>query len=665
MLKEILKGNKAPSKEKSSEKKQKNRRINSVLNNFDLFKKINLNKKAFPKKDKVSNFKLIIKKNNNKKIKYKQINPNKTKNSPYSRNNKNFLINNSCTIKRSIDKLNSISNFKSFNFDTYEYRGMLNDQKLISSYNLNNKEIKEKENENGNQNLYEKKSNVYLNSAKSGDKLFINKLEQEFEVRCLKNKLKNLKNKNKSLNQQLDNIKEKNRIIKNEAIREQNKRKEIICSFINICKDIFNNEEEDDDESNKFKNILLNLMDLKYKYENIILENDFISNVGTLFSLANIFNDNFYDNKRNNSNNNLYHNIKNLIKLKTKYLNTIKKYKLLQIKNKKYFIYCSNLLKFFNLNDLDTLYNTLITTKSINDKETRKLSRMKKVLFNSINNNKSRRNINKSVDNLKNLKKFPINFNSNFNYSDLQKYFIEHNKNKKYSKERYLTLKTEKSDCFTEREREREKEEDREEEEEEEEGVRLNIKNNICNKTIKTESRNINYFLGRNITSLRNISKNENSSNKICRIKNYAKNVNKIRNQGIDNEKEKGSKSLFFTSICKIKEVPYKNILIKKNNENNNNENLISSKKHTYNNENKSEEKNCNYRLYKYYKHALKNKLNNNINTNIINVKKTFNNNLKENLIKKKNKIEKNNSYNNNIKIKKKSLNIRANKNYY
>ena len=662
MLKEILKGNKNPSKEKSAEKKQRNRRINSVLNNFDLFKKINLNKKGLQKNDKVNSFKLIIK--NSTKIKQKQINSNKLKTSPYSRNkNNNLLINNSCTFKRSIDKLNSISNFKSYNFDTYEYMDMLNEKNLISTYNLRNNEIDGKENQNGNQNLYERKSNVYLNSAKNGDKLFINNLEKEIEIRCLKKKLKNLKNKNKSLIQQLDNIKEKNNKIKTQAIEEQNKRKDIICSFINIYNDIFNNEEEDDDESNKFKFILLNLMNLKYKYENILLENEFISSVGTLFSLSNIFNDNFYDNKRNNNNNNLYYNIKNIIKLKVKYLNCIKKYKLLQTKNKKYFTYCSNLLKEFNLNDLDTLYNTLNNIKSINDNETRKYSRMKKVLFNSINHNNRRRNINKSVDNLKKLKKYPINFNFNFNYSDLQKYFIEHNKNKKYIKERYMTLKTEKSDCLTEREREREREKEKEEEGEEE-GFRFN-KRNICNNTIKNESRNVNYFLGGNIKSLRNINKDKNNNKKMCIIKNYVKNVDKIKHQGLDNDKEKGSKSSFFNSITKRKEAPYNNILIKKNNQNINYENIINSKIHSNSNEIKSEEKVCNSRLKKFYNHALKNKLNNTINTNIFNVKKIFNSNLKDNSKKRKNKSEKNNSYNNNIKIKKKSLKIRANKNYY
>jgi hypothetical protein len=217
-----------------------------------------------------------------------------------------LLINNSCSFKSCIDKLNSISNFKSYNFDTYEYIDVLNDKNLVSSYNLRNNEIEEKENQNGNQTLYERKSNVYLNSAKNNSKLFTNNLEKEFEIRCLKKKLKNLKNKNKSLIQQLDNINEKNNIIKTEMIEEQNKRKDIICSFINSCNDIFNNEEEDDDESNRFKNLLLNLMDLEYKYENIILENEFISNIGTLFSLSNIFNDNFYDNKKNDNNNNLY-----------------------------------------------------------------------------------------------------------------------------------------------------------------------------------------------------------------------------------------------------------------------------------------------------------------------------------------------------------------------
>ena len=133
----------------------------------------------------------------------------------------------------------------------------------------------------------------------------------------------------------------------------------------------------------------------------------------------------------------------------------------------------------------------------------------------------------------------------------------------------------------------------------------------------------------------------------------------------MDNDKEKGSKSLFFTSIIKTKEAPYKNILIKKNNQNINYENNINSKTHTYSNQIKSEEKDNNSRLKNYYNYALKNKLNNTINTNIINVKKIFKNNVKDNSNKRKNKSEKNNSYINNIKIKKKSLNIKVNNNYY
>ena len=610
MLKDLLKGNKNSSKEKSLEKKLKNRRMNSVLNNFDLFKKINIKKRPLQKEEKVNSFKLIIKNSNNKKIEQKKIISNKKNNSPYSRSNNNFLINNSCSIRRNIDKLNCISNFKSFHFDTSEYRNLLKDKNLLSNYNLNNNEIKEKENQNGNQNLYENHNNIYLNSAKNTNNAFINHLDQEFEIRHLKKKLKNLKNKNKSLIQQLDNIKEKNDIIKIEINEEQSKRKKIICSFINICSDVFNNDNEVDEGNNRFKNILLNLMDLKLKFENIFLENEFISNIGILFSLTNIFSENFYDNKRNNSNNNIYHNIKDLIKLKTNYLNSIKKYKLLQIKNKKYFKYCSNLLEKLNLNDLDNLYNYINTIKSINEKENRKLKRMKNVLLNSINNNK-RRNINKSVDNLTNLKKYPINFNSNFTYSDLQNYFNEYNKNKNYFKERYFTIKTEESEFFdslTDREIEKEV------------------------KEKKKGTKNINYFLSGNIKNFKKIIKNGNNHKKICRIENYAKNVDKIKHQKMEIDKEKGSKSLYFNSLYKSKDSPYSNILIKKNNLNINYEKKNNSKKHIYRNETKSEEKDNNDRLNKYYNHALKNKLNNS-NTNnfkVISVKKVFNRNIKK-----------------------------------
>ena len=610
MLKDLLKGNKNTSKEKSLEKKHKNRRMNSVLNNFDLFKKINIKKRPLQKEEKVNSFKLIIKNSNNKKIEQKKIISNKTNNSPYSRSNNNFLINNSCSIRRNIDKLNCISNFNSFHFDTSEYRNMFKDKNLLSNYNLNNNEIKEKENQNVNQNLYENHNNIYLNSAKNTNNAFINHLDQEIEIRRLKKKLKNLKNKNKSLIQQLENIKEKNDIIKIEINEEQSKRKEIICSFINICNDIFNNDNEVFEGNNRFKNILLNLMDFKLKFENIFLENEFISNIGILFSLTNIFSENFYDNKRNNSTNNIYHNIKDLIKLKTNYLNSIKKYKLLQIKNKKYFKYCSNLLENLNLNDLDNLYNYINTIKSINEKENRKLKRMKNVLLNSINTNK-RRNINKSVDNLTNLKKYPINFNSNFNYSDLQNYFNEYNKNKNYFKERYFTIKTEESEFFdslTDREIEKEVKEQ------------------------KKGTKNINYFLSGNIKNFKKIIKNGNNHKKICRIENYAKNVDKIKHQKMKIHKEKGSKSLYFNSLYKSKDSPYSNILIKKNNLNINYQKKINSKKHIYRNETKSEEKDNNDRLNKYYNHALKIILNNS-NTNnfkVISVKKIFNRNIKK-----------------------------------
>ena len=613
MLKELLKGNKNSSKEKSLEKKQKNRRMNSVLNNFDLFKKINIKKRPLQKEGKVNSFKLIIKNSNNKKIEQKKIISNKTNNSPYSRRNKKILINSSCSIRRNFDKLNCISNCKSFHFDTNEYRDKVKEKNLMSNYNLSNNEIKEKENQNYNQNLYEN-HNIYLNSAKNTNNVFINHLDQEFEIRHLKKKLKNLKNKNKSLIQQLDKIKEKNDIIKTEAKEEQSKRKEIICSFINICNDIFNNEDEIDSGNNRFKNILLNIMDLKYKYENIFLEDEFISNIGILFSLTNIFSDNFYDNKRNNSINNIYHNIKDLIKLKTNYLNSIKKNKLLQIKNKKYFKYCSNLLEKLNLNDLDNLYIYLKTIKSINEKENRKLKRMKNVLLNSINHNK-RRNINKSVDNLTNLKKYPINFNSNCNYSDLQNYFNEYNKNKKYLNKRYFTIKTEESEFFdslTDREIEKEVEEKK--------------------KSDKLNSKNINYFLSGNIKNFKKIIKNGNNHKKICRNENYAKNIDKIKHQKMENGKEKGSQSLFFNSINKSKDSPYNNTLIKKNNLNNNYVKNINSKNHIYRIETKSEEKNNNDRLNKYYNLALKNKLNN-TNTNnfkVIRVRKIFNRNIKE-----------------------------------
>ena len=632
MIKEILKGNINASKEESLNiKKRKNKRINSVLYNFDLFKRINLKKKSLPSQfEKVNSLK-IIHKNNDSKIKNNNLTQvNTSNNSKNKRNNKIF---NSYSLKRKKNKTKDFTNMKSFNDQINSSENLLN----ITNINRNEKyfrnnygigDIDEDEDENG-----QKTKKINIINLRYGNNLYNNNYEKELEIRQLKNKLEKLKKKNISLNQKLGYIIEQNNIIEKKTIKEQNKRKDIICSLIDINNNIFNKNDYQNESS--FKNLLFNLMDLKYKYGNAFLKNDFLSNLDILFSLSNILN----ENKNLNGTNNILNIIQKLIQFKGNYIDNIKKYKILQITNQKYYNYIMILLKKLNLNDLNSLHDYLVLIKSSNDEEIKKINRMKNVLYADENNSIERqKKINSSVDYLTTSNR--RNFSINFNYVDLQKYFIKHNRNKKsYSNGRNLTLKNEKINYLDKNE---------------EKGDIQRI-NNESFKGDKTFKKKIN-FIGKDIE-------------KIKRFKTNIIYMNKLKQKGIDlekeKEKEKENNSLYYPPKNKIKNIPHnyflKKKILMKNNKYENSMNV--SRNFTLNDENPLNKRNYN-RINKYSHNTFKNKLNNSTNINSFNVQKYFKKNikLKQNInenSKNINKSERNNDYNNNIKIKKKSLNLR------
>ena len=630
MIKEILKGNINASKEESLNiKKRKNKRINSVLYNFDLFKRINLKKKSLPSQfEKVNSLK-IIHKNNDSKIKNNNLTQvNTSNNSKNKRNNKIF---NSYSLKRKKNKTKDFTNMKSFNDQINSSENLLN----ITNINRNEKyfrnnygigDIDEDEDENG-----QKTKKINISNLRYGNNLYNNNYEKELEIRQLKNKLEKLKKKNISLNQKLGYIIEQNNIIEKKTIKEQNKRKDIICSLIDINNNIFNKNNYQNESS--FKNLLFNLMDLKYKYGNAFLKNDFLSNLDTLFSLSNILN----ENKNLNGTNNILNIIQKLIQFKGNYIDNIKKYKILQITNQKYYNYIMILLKKLNLNDLNSLHDYLVLIKSSNDEEIKKINRMKNVLYADENNSiKRQKKFNSSVDYLTTSNR--RNFSINFNYVDLQKYFIKHNRNKKsYSNGRNLTLKNEKINYLDKNE---------------EKGDIQRI-NNESFKGDKTFKKKIN-FIGKDIE-------------KIKRFKTNIIYMNKLKQKGIDleKEKEKENNSLYYPPKNKIKNIPHnyflKKKILMKNNKYENSMNV--SRNFTLNDENPLNKRNYN-RINKYSHNTFKNKLNNSTNINSFNVQKYFKKNikLKQNInenSKNINKSERNNDYNNNIKIKKKSLNLR------
>jgi hypothetical protein len=408
-----------------------------------------------------------------------------------------------------------------------------NDKYFRNNYGIG--DIDEEENENG-----QKKKKIYINNLRYGNNLYNNSYEKELEIRYLKNKLEKLKNKNISLNQKLGYIIEQNNIIEKKTIKEQNKRKDIICSLIDINNNIFNKNNYQNESS--FKNLLFNLMDLKYKYGNAFLKNDFLSNLDTLFSLSNILN----ENKNLNGTNNILNIIQKLIQFKGNYIDNIKKYKILQITNQKYYNYIMILLKKLNLNDLNSLHDYLVLIKSSNDEEIKKINRMKNVLYADENNSiKRQKKFNSSVDYLTTSNR--RNFSINFNYVDLQKYFIKHNRNKKsYSNGRNLTLKNEKINYLDKNE---------------EKGDIQRI-NNESFKGDKTFKKKIN-FIGKDIE-------------KIKRFKTNIIYMNKLKQKEInlekEKEKEKENNSLYYPPKNKIKNIPHnyflkKKILMKNNNQ--------------------------------------------------------------------------------------------------
>ena len=639
MIKEILQGNNNSREEPLTKRSNilfekninKNRRMNSVLNNFTIFKKISLKKKSVPNQLEKNNSLKIILANKNSNRNMKKISQTKSNNSisssqmtSYKNHSNSQSINNifnSCSLKRKNEISKEISSRKSLNFEERinSYENSLNSASNIrkkyfrKNINLDDGMYEMGAEENESENGCNKNKKIYIKNLKYENKLFLNNLEQEFEIRCLKKKIKKLKNKNISLTQKLDNYIEKNYIIGNKILKEQNKRKNIICSLININNNILNKRKYGEESS--YKNLLYILMNLKYNYENTLLKNDFLSNVDTLFSLANIFSEN---NKRNN----IYNNIKKLIRLKQKYIDDMKDYNLSQIKNKKYYDYCINLCQNLNINNIHSLYEYIKLIKSDIDEELRNLIGMKNILFDE--NKKKRMNINSSLDILKNQKRIAINYN----YFDLQKYFIESHKNKKNNTKNKRIRKENENNNFFDFFNENEK---------------------IGSKTIRNENR---IFYRNNREKCKNYTSLIGND-----IKSMTRFKTDLYNMNIDNEKgkEKG-KSLYYSSKIKISDIPYISHL----------NNRIEIK--NFNNDSNITLPNKSIKYNKFHTSNIINKFNNSTSINIENVKKILNRKITKNgdishneNYTKRNKYIKDfySNYNNIIRIKKKSLNLK------
>ena len=377
MIKEILQenNNKSLSKEKINQKK-----LNSILNGIDIYKKLNSIKKQYQHSyRKNKNLDLLLNKDENiyiKKVtnlKANSINPTK---------------------KEKIKTILERNKIVPFDQKIYTFR------ESIKKYNTKNND--------------ETKTDYISNRINSNREELINNLNKDFEIRCLHRKLEKLKMKNNELKYNLEKKKKKNYLLKYNSMKEQNNINNIFYSLMNIYNTFFQNKPNHNDNKLNFKNLLLDLMDLKYNYENITLINTFFQNLEQLIQLSFFF----------NNNDDIYSNITYLVKKKNQLIKDIYESKKHKEENKNYSELYKILCESFQANDLNTIFNHLKKIESDNENDIRKIIKMKNILFNIENSSSNRLNTNISMDKLRKNKRK----NLNLNYSDLQKFYFDNNK---------------------------------------------------------------------------------------------------------------------------------------------------------------------------------------------------------------------------------------------
>ena len=385
MIKEILQDNNNKS---LSREKINNKKFNSILNGFDILKKLKTIKKGGKNYTfrKNKNLKLLFNKNDN--IYIKKVTNLKTnylkKANKYIRNKILYRNNNVAPLEKGI---------------SYTQREVLNNNYII------NEEVKI-ENDND-KDLYSTERLNYI------DKKLTNDLEKEFEIRNLNKKLQQLRKNNSEMKSNLENIKQKNNLLMNESSKNKNNKNNILCSLNNIYNIFFKNRINGEKKIFDLKNCLIDLMDLNYNYENSVLINIFIQNLEQILHLINM----------NYDKDNIYSNIKNIIKIKNKALSGINKLKELISENEEYSELCNILYHNFGTEDLDIIYNSLIKIESNNEKDIKKIIKMRSILFGNDSSSSKRSIKNMSEDKLRKDK----NQHINLNYSDLQKFYIANN----------------------------------------------------------------------------------------------------------------------------------------------------------------------------------------------------------------------------------------------
>ena len=315
-----------------------------------------------------------------------------------SKDDNDININKLKNIKYEKNKINLIP----FDFETINALSRRNN----SAYKMWNNNINKYKNFHNNNNIdSENESTIKLKEE----------LDYEYEIRKLQKKLKEMKKKNYKLKFKLNEIKNEQKLKRT----EKNGKEFIISKVIEICRNIsfseknnffssfseiyndtltYLNSKENMIDNLKsfpatklFKNMLLNLMDLKFEYENILLKDQFIFGIKNLLCKDN--RNEFKDNEEF-----IYDNLKALIKKEMKLKKICNKYKNFSLENKKYYDYFLRLCNNLNINSFPKLDNFLKNSIIKINEEFEQINQIKKIVMEN-NNSKSTIDINTIIQN--------------------------------------------------------------------------------------------------------------------------------------------------------------------------------------------------------------------------------------------------------------------------
>ena len=273
------------------------------------------------------------------------LNINSQLNKKFQRNNfygKNILYN--MKIKSSSDN-RKIRNFFSFD-ETYDKSHEIKN----INYNINLNNISHDDNDYNN---IDNKNGVSLYKKNN-----MEKLEYEFEIRRLKREYEMLQKENIKIKENIENVKIKNTNLENNIFKNEDQQKMlnnllllnkqyILYGSPNGIENEFSNKNGNDNYS--IDNLILNIMDIKYYYENNLLINEFIEGINKILATVPL------SNNGNNDDNNLIKKINELIDIKNNLDNNNNKYKYFLEKNNNYYFYYKNLLNNLNLNNFTEL----------------------------------------------------------------------------------------------------------------------------------------------------------------------------------------------------------------------------------------------------------------------------------------------------------------------